>query len=163
MPELTRGFLHRVRPAGIALAVALTLSACAAAPPRPAPAPQAAASSKDALYRDLGGGEGIAKVTDAFLARVHDDLRINLFFENTDLKDLRRLVIEQLCEATGGPCKYTGRPMEEAHSGLNLTDADFAAFVEDLVATLNEFKVPKPTQQRLLAILGPMKPQIVGQ
>jgi len=53
--------------------------------------------------------------------------------------------------------------MEEAHSGLNLTDADFAAFVEDLVATLNEFKVPKPTQDRLLAILGPMKPQIVGQ
>jgi hemoglobin len=53
--------------------------------------------------------------------------------------------------------------MEEAHSGLNLSDADFAAFVEDLVAALDELKVPKASQDKLLAILGPMKPQVVGQ
>lgn len=163
MPTRFCGRLRRVaRSTTLALAAVLILAACGAAPPHSAAAPQNGAA-KDALYRDLGGSEGIAKVVDGFLARVHGDLRINLFFENTDLADLRRLVIEQLCEATGGPCKYSGRSMEEAHSGLNLTDADFAAFVEDLVATLNEAKVPKPTQDRLLAILGPMKPQIVGQ
>jgi hemoglobin len=159
------------RARGLFAAIVLTASTClagcatqpathAAAAERPA---AAASASGDALYRDLGGKDGITKVVEAFLARVDDDLRINLFFEKTDHKDLRNLVIEQFCEASGGPCKYSGRSMEEAHSGLNLTDADFNAFVEDLVATLNEFKVPKPTQDKLLGLLGPMKPQVVGQ
>ena len=91
------------------------------------------------------------------------DARINTLFAKVDHNDLRRLVIEQMCEATGGPCKYTGRSMEEAHSGLNLTNKDFDAFVEDLVTAMNEAKVAKPTQKKLLAILGPMRPQVVGQ
>jgi len=124
---------------------------------------QAPAGAKDALYRELGGKEGITKVVDLFLAKVDNDLRINLFFEQTDHKDLRNLVIEQFCQATGGPCVYSGRSMEEAHSGINLTDADFAAFVEDLIAALDELKVPKASQDKLLALLGPMKPQVVGQ
>ena len=129
-----------------------------------APAPPATpAAAKGALYRDLGGSAGITRVVDVFLAKVDNDLRINLFFEQTDHKDLRRLVIEQFCEASGGPCTYTGRSMEEAHSGMNLSDADFAAFVEDLVATLDELKVAKPTQDKLLGLLAPMKPQVVGQ
>jgi hemoglobin len=123
----------------------------------------AAAGAKDALYRELGGTPGITAVVDLFLAKVDNDLRINLFFEKTDHKDLRNLVIEQLCQATGGPCTYSGRTMEEAHSGLNLTDADFAAFVDDLIAAMNELKVPKSSQEKLLALLGPMKPQVVGQ
>jgi hemoglobin len=121
------------------------------------------AAAKDALYRELGGKDGITKVVDLFQARVENDLRINLFFEKTDRKELHDLVIEQLCEATGGPCVYSGRSMEEAHSGLNLTDADFTAFVEDLVAAMDELKVPKPSQDKLLALLEPMKPQVVGQ
>ena len=145
------------------LPVLLTLAGCAGQPAKhPSPAPAAAAPG-DALYRELGGSEGIARVVDRFLANIQNDLRINLFFETTDLKDLRRLVIEQFCAATGGPCSYTGRTMEESHSGLNLTDADFAAFVEDLVAAMNSLKVPKASQDKLLALLGPMKPQVVGQ
>jgi hemoglobin len=139
----------------IIFAMALTiLTACAPSPSKPAHA---------SLYRELGGTEGITHVVDIFLARVDKDLRINLFFEKTDHKDLRDLVIAQFCEASGGPCKYIGRSMEESHSGLNLTDADFNAFVEDLVLSLDEVKVPKTTQDKLLALLGPMKPQVVGQ
>jgi hemoglobin len=119
--------------------------------------------AKDALYHELGGKDGISRVVDVFLARIDNDLRINLFFEKTDHKDLRNLVIEQFCQATGGPCVYSGRSMEEAHSGLNLTDADFAAFVEDLIAAMDELKVAKASQDKLLALLAPMKPQVVGQ
>ena len=153
---------------GIALLVftLLLTAGCATTPPahvdhkaaaHPAPA------AKDALYRELGGTDGITKVVDLFLARVDNDLRINLFFEQTDHKDLRTLVIEQFCEATGGPCKYSGRSMEEAHSGMNLSDADFAAFVQDLIAAMDDLKVPKASQDKLLGLLGPMKPQVVGQ
>jgi hemoglobin len=154
--------------AGIAAMVLpiLMLIGCAGQPARQSgksDSSQAAAGAKDALYRELGGKEGITKVVDLFLAKVDNDLRINLFFEKTDHKDLRNLVIEQFCQATGGPCVYSGRSMEEAHSGLNLTDADFAAFVEDLIAAMDELKVPKASQDKLLALLGSMKPQVVGQ
>jgi hemoglobin len=123
----------------------------------------APAHADDRLYRALGGEAGIARVVDASLAEIHGDLRINLLFEKTDLADLRRLLIEQLCAATGGPCKYTGRSMEEAHSGLNLTDADFDAFVEDLVRAMNTTKVPADLQKQLLDLLGSMRPEVVGQ
>jgi hemoglobin len=98
-----------------------------------------------------------------FFARINGDARINTLFRNVDHDDLKRLVNEQLCEATGGPCKYTGRSMEEAHSGLNLTNADFDAFVADLVSAMEEVKVPKTSQKKLLALLAPMRPQIVGK
>ena len=149
-----------------AVVVAAALGGCASPAPHSAAAPArstTAAATKDALYRGLGGSAGITRVVDLFLARVDNDLRINLFFEQTDHNDLRRLVIEQFCAASGGPCTYSGRSMEEAHSGMNLSDADFAAFVEDLVAALDELKVPKPTQDKLLGLLAPMKPQVVGQ
>jgi hemoglobin len=145
----------------VAFAV-LVLSGCAGTMEKSVPATHEAAA-KDALYRDLGGTEGITKVVEVFLQRINADARINTLFRNTDHNDLQRLVIEQLCEATGGPCKYSGRSMEEAHSGLNLTDADFKAFVEDLVGAMNQLKVPKGNQQKLLALLGPMKPQVVGK
>ena len=136
-------------------ALALTLfvlAGCTGAPSKPA-----------TLYQELGGTEGISKVVDAFLTRINHDARINTLFAKTDHNDLRRLVIEQLCEATGGPCKYSGRSMEEAHSGLNLTEADFSAFMGDLVAAMDDLKVPLAQQNKVIALLAPMKPQIVGQ
>ena len=151
----------------IELFAMLLLAGCAAAVHKPERSPATASTAmtdaKNTLYRELGGSEGIARVVDRFLVNIENDLRINLFFENTDFADLRRLVIEQFCAATGGPCSYTGRTMEEAHSGLNLNDADFTAFVEDLVAAMNELNVPKASQDKLLALLAPLKPQVVGQ
>lgn len=152
---------------GIAIC-ALLAAGCAVSPPQKHSAPTAKAAtapakSGDRLYRALGGEAGITAVVDAALAEIHGDLRINIFFEKTDLADLRRLLIEQICAATGGPCTYSGRSMEEAHSGLNLTDADFDAFVDDLVRAMNSKKVPADLQKQLLDLLGPMRPQVVGQ
>jgi len=126
-------------------------------------APQPKSAAPTTLYEELGGSAAITKVVDVFLARINGDARINTLFAKVDHNDLRRLVIEQLCAGTGGPCKYTGRSMEEAHSGLNLTDADFSAFMGDLVAALDDVKVPLAQQNKLIALLAPMKPQIVGQ
>jgi hemoglobin len=142
--------------AWLAPIAALALAACASAP-------QKAARPNDALYQALGAQAGVERLVDAALKHVHGDLRINVFFETTDLADLRRLLIEQICAASGGPCTYTGRSMEEAHSGMNLSDADFQAFVEDLVAAMNEVALSADAQQQVLGLFGPMKPQVVGQ
>jgi hemoglobin len=114
-----------------------------------------------ALYERLGGMDSITAVVNDFRDRVAGDARINQKFARTDLGRLTKMLIDQVCEATGGPCKYTGRSMKEAHAGMNVTTGEFSALVDDLVATLNHFKVGKTEQEQLLGVLGPLKPEIV--
>jgi hemoglobin len=115
------------------------------------------------LYERLGGQGAIVAVVDDFVANVAADNRINKFFAKTDIPRLKRLLVEQICAGTGGPCTYTGRDMKSAHAGMGINDAQFNALVEDLVKTLDKFKVPEKEKGELLGILGPMKPSIVGQ
>ncbi len=115
------------------------------------------------LYDRLGGQGAIVAVVDDFVGNVAADNRINKFFAKTDIPRLKRLLVEQICAGTGGPCTYTGRDMKSAHTGMGINDAQFNALVEDLVKSLDKFKVPEKEKGELLGILGPMKPSIVGQ
>ena len=121
------------------------------------------APPQKSLYDRLGGQPAITAVVDDFVGNVAADSRINGFFAHIDIPRLKRLLVEQICAGTGGPCTYTGRSMQAAHKGMHITDAQFNALVEDLQKSLNKFKVPEKEQGDLLAVLGPMKPQIVGQ
>lgn len=113
------------------------------------------------LFDRLGGKAAITAVVVDFRTRVAKDARINAKFARTDIPRLDAMLIDQVCEATGGPFRYTGRNMRDAHQGMKVTTGEFNALVEDLVATLNGFKVPKAEQDELLGILGPLKTEIV--
>jgi hemoglobin len=113
------------------------------------------------LYERLGGIDSITAVVEHFRDRVAGDARINLKFDRTDLRRLTKMLIDQVCEATGGRCTYTGRSMKDAHAGMKVTTGEFNALVDDLVAALNHFKVGKIEQDELLGVLGPLKPEIV--
>ncbi|HKC94284.1 MAG TPA: group 1 truncated hemoglobin [Nitrospira sp.] len=113
------------------------------------------------LYERLGGKPAITAVVDDFVGRVGADPRINGRFAATDIPRLKMLLVEQICQASGGPCTYTGRSMKATHAGMGVSSADFDALVGDLVATLNKFKVPEREKNELLAALGPMKGDIV--
>jgi hemoglobin len=113
------------------------------------------------LYDRLGGLAAITAVVESFRDTVAADDRINLKFARTDLARLRQMLIDQVCQATGGPCEYRGRSMKEAHAGMRVTKGEFNALVDDLVKTLNHFKVGSSEQSELLAILGPLEPEIV--
>jgi len=134
--------------------VALTVSACASAPPEPT------------LYQRLGGRDALKGVVDDFVANVVADPRVNSRFKGLQPAAVAKLqtnLADQICDATGGPCAYLGRDMKAAHAGMGITDAEWTATVEDLVKSLNKFKVGAKEQQELLAILGPMETDIVGQ
>jgi len=118
------------------------------------------------LYDRLGGKEAITAVVDEFVARVAADTRINQFFAATAsnparLASFKTKLVDQICEASGGPCKYTGKDMKGAHSGMGISTADFNALVEDLVGALDKFKVGAAEKSQLLGVLGPMQGQIV--
>jgi hemoglobin len=113
------------------------------------------------LYERLGGLTAITAVVESFVARCAGDDRINRKFERTDIPRLKKMLVDQVCEATGGPCTYTGRGMPETHDGMGVTAGEFDALVEDLVATLEEFNVPRAEQEELLGLLGAMRDEIV--
>lgn len=113
------------------------------------------------LYDRLGGQGAIQAVVTKFIGNVGGDKRINGYFATADLKKLNKLLVEQVCMATGGPCNYSGRDMKTTHHGMKITDAAFGALVEDLVSALDTFNVPAKEKGELLAILGPMKGDIV--
>jgi hemoglobin len=113
------------------------------------------------LYERLGGKDAISAVVDDFVARCAADDRINGKFARTDIGRLKRMLVDQICQASGGPCTYQGRDMRETHQGMAVTAGEFDALVEDLVSTLNQFGVPKPEQDELLGLLGPMRSDIV--
>ena len=113
------------------------------------------------LYDRLGGKDAITAVVDDFVANVAADARINTFFANADIPHLKAMLVDQICEASGGPCKYTGKSMKEVHTGMNVKDEHFGALVEDLVKSLDKFKVPEKEKGELLGVLGPMKGDIV--
>lgn len=115
------------------------------------------------LYERLGGQDAIVAVIDAFVANVAADDRINKYFANTDIPRLKTLLVEQVCAATGGPCKYTGRDMKTTHTGMKLTDADFDATVEAMVKALDGAGVQQKEKDELLGALASMKGDIVGQ
>ena len=145
----------------VAVAAALALAGCQSMVA--APAPTASTPATVSLYDRLGGMPAITAVVDDFVGNVAADQRINGRFANANVPRLKALLVEQICAGTGGPCKYTGRDMPAAHRGMNISDAEFGALVEDLVRSLDRFNVPSREKNDLLAALGPMKPAIVGQ
>ena len=126
----------------------------------------AAFAKEKSLYDKLGGKKAIIAVVDEFVGRVAADTRINKYFmaaasEPKRLDAFKMKLVDQICEASGGPCKYTGMDMKSAHAGMGITASDFDALVEDLVAALDKFKVGGAEKQQLLGVLGPLKSDIV--
>jgi hemoglobin len=124
------------------------------------------AGNDKSLYERLGGKKAITAVVDEFVGRVAADTRINGFFAKTAadkqrLASFKKKLVDQICQASGGPCKYTGKDMKTAHQGMGISGADFNALVEDLVGALDKFKVGDKEKNELLGALGPMKSDIV--
>jgi hemoglobin len=118
------------------------------------------------LYDRLGGKQAITAVVDAFVGQVAADARINRYFaaaaaDPKHLAAFKMKLVDQICQASGGPCKYTGKDMKSAHAGMGITGAEFNALVEDLVWALDKFKVGEREKKELLGALGPMKADIV--
>src|SRR5574341_211915 len=154
------------RPHFVLLLVASLGSACTAPaparPPSPLPPPASARDQRPSLYHRLGGLEAIRAVIGDFVGRITSDERISAFFAGSDMDEIKARLVEFVCVASGGGCRYQGRSMREAHEGMDITDAHFDALVDDLVASLDALKVPEQEKNDLLALLAPLRAQIVS-
>jgi len=132
----------------LAVAGLLALASCAT-PPQPM------------LYDRLGGLPALTAVVDKTLDSAARDPRTSRSFQGIKLQGVKESVVEQLCEATGGPCKYRGATMRRVHEDLEISDAEFDAFGQQLASVLDGFQVGAREKHELLQLLAPMKRDIV--
>lgn len=120
-------------------------------------------TDRQSLYEQLGGRE----VIEAFVADGVDnsiaDPRIGFFFEQTDIPMLKHQLTEQICQLTGGPCVYEGMDMQTAHSGLDIGEKHFVALVEAFQQAMRKHRIPYAQENKVLALLAPMKPAVIHQ
>ncbi|MDH7943239.1 group 1 truncated hemoglobin [Pseudohongiella sp. SYSU M77423] len=132
------------------LLAALALAACAS-------------NQSDAtLYDDLGGQPTIDRIADEFIMEIAYDDRVFPRFADSNVQRFREKIIEHFCMIANGPCVYTGDSMVQTHTGMNISEAEFNAVVEDLIAAMDTVGVNIGTQNRLLARLATLRPQIAG-
>jgi hemoglobin len=119
------------------------------------------ALAEDTLFAQIGGEAKLRATVDTLVDVMLVDERINFTFAQTDLAKFKALLYDQLCELAQGPCQYKGRSMFEAHKNIRSTNAQFNALAEDLYIAFEKNGVPYRVQNRLMALLAPMQPEIV--
>jgi hemoglobin len=118
-------------------------------------------AADDRLYRALGEQAGLAAAMGDFVDRLKADPQIGPFFQDVARKHLVTQLTDQLCELSGGPCRYEGETMKKSHEGLKIGSGDFNRLVEVLQDTLDARGVPFATQRELLARLAPMHRDVI--
>ena len=121
----------------------------------------AAAHASPTLYERIGGEAKFKAIAEEFTNVILADERINFTFADADIAKFKKLIFEQLCELTHGPCKYTGRDMHEAHAKLNINNAQFNALAEDLYIAFDRVHVPYRLQNKVMVMLAPMQKDVV--
>lgn len=134
-----------------AFVLMIIAAGCAALSPKP----------PETLYERLGGKEAIAAVVNDFVDKVGQDPRVRHLPAPERVAPLKVSLADLVCQASGGPCIYRGKEMKAAHAGMGISNAEFDAVVDDLVQTINKYKVGEREKNELLSLLAPMRTQIV--
>jgi len=114
------------------------------------------------LYEKYGGHETISKIVDKFYESVKKDDIVNNFFNEINMKKQAQHQTNFISFCLGGPNKYTGRTMREAHAGLGLTDLEFNSIVRHLEDTLKYFGVEKDDIKEIMKIVASTHDDILG-
>jgi hemoglobin len=124
-------------------------------------------AQEKSLYDRLGGVKPISLVVDDFVNRLvaNDILNANPMIkkgrEHSPDAYLKFQVTNLVCQATGGPCVYTGLGMKESHTHLNITENEWQVMKEEFKKTLDKFQVPEKEQKELFDIVESTKKDIV--
>ena len=127
---------------------------------------QIALAGGNTLYTKLGEYDGIAAVIEDTIRFIGADQLISKYFiglGTNSQQRLRQLLVDQFCQAAGGPCVYTGRTMKLSHSGMDggLTNNEFDAFANDVSLALDKNKVNPPAKAEVLAFVNSLRSAIV--
>jgi hemoglobin len=128
-----------------------------------APSVRAAAvePSPSSLYARLGGQAVVTAFVNETIDKVVADPKLKRSFKGSNIRRIKRLFAEQVCQLADGGCVYSGDSMHEVHANHHITEAEFFGVVEVLQSSMRDHGVALRERNELLALLAPMKRDIV--
>lgn len=121
---------------------------------------------RPSLFERLGGSSGIAAIVDDVVARHMENpviqARFRPYLDTPDKLDASKGHLRTFLEAgSGGTARYTGRNMLDAHRGMNISEAEYLAATDDILAVLRQHGIDDETQKDVLAIVYSLKGEII--
>ncbi len=118
------------------------------------------------LYARLGASSGISALVDDIVARHMENpvirARFRPYLETPDkIAAVKKHTCAFLEAGSGGPAQYTGRTMRDAHRGMNVSEAEYMAAIDDILAALQKRSIDEQTQKDVLAIAYSLKGDIL--
>lgn len=115
------------------------------------------------LYERLGGHEGVDRAVSVLSTRIRDDVVLGPFFDTLDYDAIVQHRADYLAAILGGPERYTGRGMRDAHRHLQLTDEHMDAFLRLVRETLTELDASPLDIEATVVELDRLRPALVTQ
>jgi hemoglobin len=110
------------------------------------------------LYARIGGRPAVTAAVDGLYDRILDDPDLAPYFAGVGIDQLEAHQRAFITTALGGPERYAGHPLGDAHRHLRITDTAFAKVVGHLTAVLQALGVDDETITAIIAALAPLQP-----
>lgn len=123
---------------------------------------------KNSLFERLGGSDGITKIVDATVKNHMNNPFVNARFlpfleRPKHLAVIKQHTIDFFTAGSGGPNNYKGKDMVTAHTGMNISPAEYMHVVDDIFDALNENNIDEASKKDVLAILWSLKGMIIAK
>jgi len=119
-------------------------------------------NTQRSLYERLGQKDGITRIVDNVMTNHLSNAVVQTRFANIkDLDHARRMATEFFCAGCGGPEPYTGRDMLTTHRGMNISEQEYIAVMDDILDALDKQGIDQSTQNEVVAILYSLKNEII--
>jgi hemoglobin len=119
------------------------------------------------LWDRLGGEKGVKAIVHDIVLVAAEDKKVDFLrggkvkLDAKGIEHLEKMLVEFISSATGGPLKYEGKSMKEAHKGMMIADVEFDALVADMVSVLMKHKVAPADIAELGKIVESTRKEIV--
>ena len=114
------------------------------------------------LYQRLGESAGIARLVDDVIAAHLSSPLVKTRFENVkNLERTKKMATEFFCAGAGGPQAYTGKDMLAAHKGMNISEQEYLAVMDDIVGAMGKHLLDDGTKNEVVGILYALKGHII--
>ena len=109
----------------------------------------------------LKKGSQLRAAVDVLYQRLLADPELAWLFPHGVVDRHRAYVVSALGEALGGPERYRGPLLVDAHRHVGITDAQFDRAAAHLSSALDELGVPRPLADRVIMVVAKLRWTIV--
>jgi hemoglobin len=120
------------------------------------------------LFDRLGGRQGISNIVDATVENHMNNTAVNARFlpllnKPEHLAVIKNHTIDFFVTGSGGPNVYKGKDMVTAHTGMNISPAEYMHVVDDIFMALDKNDIDADTKKDVLSILWSLKGMIISK